>query len=226
MRRPAEQRAPVEGEPEQDLRPPGEALGEGIDRDERQRGDAEHDRERRKAQEDREGHERLRHHPDHRRPRADLAAMAAGASGCARRGVDVAVGEVVPGAARPAHQHRAHGAARAIQRSKGREPARIGRGGQRQPHQHGISRSQVPIGRSARRQPEIRPDAGGREAVHPVAAGGVGDPSLASIARHSLARHGEHAMADAAARSGFLSTADSAPGPRCADARPAHYSSP
>ena len=73
-RRPAHQRAPREGEAEADLRPVGDALHEGVDRDRRQREDAEGDREAVELEEHDEADQRLRGEEDLRLGDAHLPA--------------------------------------------------------------------------------------------------------------------------------------------------------
>ncbi len=81
---PAHERAPGEGKTEEELRPVGKALGEGIDRHDRQR---QRRRDGSKNQlncnSDEQADQRLQHDEDLRLPARDLAPTAAGASGCA-----------------------------------------------------------------------------------------------------------------------------------------------
>ena len=102
-RRAADQRAPGEHDAQPRLRPPGDALHQRIERHQRQR-DQRHDlRQRRQRQQHDEADEALRDQP---RPRRLQRHRAGGQRAQARAldlGVDVAVEDVVIGAARAAH---------------------------------------------------------------------------------------------------------------------------
>ena len=105
--RPAHQRAPGEREAEHRLRPGGDALHQRIDRDDDQRGEAERDRKPVEAQQHREPDQRLR---DQERGGGSHAGAAGGqraAAGALDAGVELAVEDVVVGAAGAAHRDRA-----------------------------------------------------------------------------------------------------------------------
>ena len=70
---PADKGAPVEGEPEKDLRPVGETLHEGIDGDDSERGRADDDGRPIELQKDREAGQALQDEEDDGRPDAHLA---------------------------------------------------------------------------------------------------------------------------------------------------------
>src|SRR5690606_17996026 len=89
--------APVERQPEKELRPPGKALGIGVDRYQAERGKPERDRQPVVGQEDEPGGCHLRRHPDHRLPDADLPRRDRPRPGAYHGSVEVAVGDVVPG---------------------------------------------------------------------------------------------------------------------------------
>ena len=83
-RRPAHQRAPGEGEAEHRLRPRGDALHQGIDRDDDQRGEAQRDREPVEAEQHREADERLRDEKDGGGAARRRGPKAAAGRACAR----------------------------------------------------------------------------------------------------------------------------------------------
>jgi len=88
---PAQQRAPVEGKAEEDLRPPCEAFGEGVDGDGDESGDAKCDGEGVEAEQDRECQQRLQDHPEGCAQDADLARGDRAGFGAGDFGVDMAV---------------------------------------------------------------------------------------------------------------------------------------
>ena len=101
--RPAHQRAPGEGEAEHDLRPIGDALHERIDGDHQQRGEAGHHREAVELDQHQQSDQRLRQHEERglrdrhlfRRDRPRARAL--------DQGVEIAIDQIVPGAAGAAH---------------------------------------------------------------------------------------------------------------------------
>ena len=106
-RRPSHQRAPGEGEPEHNLRPVGDPLHERIDRDHRQRGEADEDREPVELQQNRKPEQCLQREKagggrDRHLSRRDGARARA-----LNARIEVAIDDIVPGAARPAHGKRA-----------------------------------------------------------------------------------------------------------------------
>src|SRR5216683_2230484 len=104
-RRPAEQRAPVEIEPQEELRPIGNALHEGIGRDQQQHEKAERDRQPVEAEQHGGADGELQREEDCGAAYADGAARDRPCPGAGDRGVEIAVDDVVEGAAGAAHHH-------------------------------------------------------------------------------------------------------------------------
>ena len=102
-RRPAHQRAPGEGEAEHDLRPVGDPLHERIDRDHGERGEPDKDREAVELQQHREPDQGLQHEKDGSRRDRHLARRDRPRARALDAGVEIAVDDVVPGAAGAAH---------------------------------------------------------------------------------------------------------------------------
>ena len=105
-----QKRAPVEGKPKEDLWPPCEAFGEGVDRDSDHRQHAEKDGVEVEGEEDGEGDEGLDHHPDGGLFRSHLPRGDRAGAGAGDLSVELAVGDIVPRAARAAHEESACGA--------------------------------------------------------------------------------------------------------------------
>ena len=101
---PAHQRAPGEGEAEHDLRPIGDALHEGVDRDDDERGDPGGDGEAVELQQHEEPDQRLRHQERRRPGDAHLAGRDRTGARALDAAVEIAVDDVVPGAAGAAHR--------------------------------------------------------------------------------------------------------------------------
>ena len=154
-RLPAHQRSPVEGQPQHRLRPVGDALHEGIDGNDQQRGgtrchrepvELQQDDEAEEAEQDEEG-EGLLHAHLARRDGAELGALHAA--------VKVAVGDVVQGAARTPHDDGAEKEEEGIPRV--REAAAIGDLAQRQSPPAGQQEKPPADGPLEPHQPRIGP---------------------------------------------------------------------
>src|SRR5262245_36183722 len=100
---PADKRSPVEGDPQEDLRPIGEALHERVDHDRDQRGGTDEDREAVELEKDRKADHALGSEIDERRNEAYLAGGDRAGAGTFNFAVEVAVDDVVEGAACAAH---------------------------------------------------------------------------------------------------------------------------
>ena len=107
-RRPAQQRAPVEGQAQHRLRPIGDALHERIDGDDRQRGNPEDDREPVKLREHQESRKAERNQECKCLCDAHLARRDRPQLGALNLAIEIAVGNVVQRAARSAHDNGAN----------------------------------------------------------------------------------------------------------------------
>ncbi len=107
--RPTQKRAPVEGEPEHGLRPIAEPLDEGIERHDRQHAKPKPDGVAVEAEQHGKSDQAKHEHEEDGGARAHLSARQWPSPRPRDLGVDVAVDEVVIGAARPAHDDGAHG---------------------------------------------------------------------------------------------------------------------
>ena len=163
----AHQRAPRERQAEHDLRPVGDALHEGIGGDDAERGDAGENREAIELHEDDEPDQRLQHEENGGLFHADLPGRDRPRAGALDAGIEVAVGDVVPGAAGTAH----HEGADEEQCDRPRQLMQILRntGSQRRrppawhQQQPGADRAVEP------RQPQIGPRPQRRTAIDPIA---------------------------------------------------------
>ena len=167
----AHQRAPVEGQPQHDLRPVGEALHRRIDGDQDQRQQRHAAGELVELEQDRRADGRLQHHPDQRIAQLHLARRQRPAARALDLGIDLAVDDVVPGAARAAHGERAQ----REQRHPADQPAPFRRGAQRRrppagQHQQPDADRPVPA-----RQPAVGPRPGRQVAQRPVLLVDVGE---------------------------------------------------
>src|SRR5438105_3358963 len=102
-RGPAEEGAPVEVEPKKQLRPPGDALHEGVGADQSQDADSEPPAQGFEAEQHRGADRELYRHEDDRLPDADPAARQRTPQGPLDLAVILAVGDVVQRAAGAAH---------------------------------------------------------------------------------------------------------------------------
>ena len=101
--RKAQQRAPVEGQPQPGLRPPGDAFHEGIGQHQQQRGRAQKDREPVELQQNDQPDQAQRHDKDGRLPHRHRAGRNGPPARARHLGVNLAVHNIVEGAARAAH---------------------------------------------------------------------------------------------------------------------------
>ena len=124
-RRPADQSAPVEGDAEEGLRPPGDPLHQRVDHDQRQGRQREADREAVEGEQHERPDQRLQREEGQRLRHAEPAAGERSLAGALDPGVEVAVDQVVDHAAGAAHRHRA-------EREQRDEPEVGPAGGQRQ----------------------------------------------------------------------------------------------
>src|SRR5690606_31623665 len=108
-RRIAQQGAPVEGQAQPGLRPPGDPLHERIGPDQQQGGGAQGDGGRVQGQQDSQADRAAGGDEPQGLLDADLARRDRTTGGAGDAGVDVAVDDVVPGAAGGAHQGGAQG---------------------------------------------------------------------------------------------------------------------
>ena len=174
------QRAPVEREAQPRLRPPRDPLHERVGGHQPQRQHAQRPAQRRQRQQD---HQRRQAAPQHERPGlldADLPRGHRPQGGARHLGVDVAVDDVVVGAAGRPHQRRAQ-EEQQEQHRVGHAPLHRRRQGEAlPPRQH-----QQPDPRRPIEPPQLqpRPQRRGRIGVHPVGGRGVGEGSRR---RHSL----------------------------------------
>ena len=102
----ADQGAPVEGEAEHELRPRGQALHRRIDGDQDQRGERHAAGEFVQLEENGNADQRLQGRPDQGIAQRDLACRQRPAARAFDLGVDLAVDDIVPGAAGAAHGKR------------------------------------------------------------------------------------------------------------------------
>ena len=102
-RGPAEEGAPVEVEPEKELRPPGDALHERVGADQRQHADPEPPAQGFEAEQHGAADRELHRHEDDRLRHADPAARQGAQPGAGDFAVILAVGDVVERAAGAAH---------------------------------------------------------------------------------------------------------------------------
>ena len=100
---PAHQRAPGKRQPEHDLRPIGDALHERIDHDDGERGDAERDGEAVERDQYGKADKRLQDEEQSRLRDAHLAGRDRPRAGALDGAVEIAIDDVVPGAAGAAH---------------------------------------------------------------------------------------------------------------------------
>ena len=101
--RPSHQRAPGERQPEKNLRPIGDPLHERIDRDHRKRGDAGRDRERIELHQHGKPDQRLHAQESRGGGHAYLPGRDRPRARALDQSVEVAIDDIVPGAAGPAH---------------------------------------------------------------------------------------------------------------------------
>src|SRR5262249_2893732 len=178
-RGPSHQRAPGEGEAEHDLRPVGDALHEGINGDHAERGEPDIDREAIELQQNHEPDHRLQHEKGRGGGDRHLSRWNRSRARTLDARIEIAIDDVVPGAARPARGERADeeqdempeidALARANRGQADGPPA----GHEQEPG------SDRPI---EARQPQIRPCPRRREAIDPIA-GRIGDAAGAAIHR-------------------------------------------
>ena len=120
------------------------ALHQGIGEDERERGRPHGDGEAVEAQQNGEPGEKLEEEKNERGPQADGAARQRAGGGARDLGIELAVRDIVPGAARPAHDDGAQ--------AEQREEAHVHQvtAAMARLHHPGSSSSQVPMARSRR----------------------------------------------------------------------------
>ncbi len=181
---------PVEGQAQPGLRPPGNALHERIGGDQSQRHEAENDGQDAQLHQNAKADQRADDDEGNRLFRRDLARRDWTATRPFDLGVDIAIDQVVKGAAGGAHQRRADceqsqfiegeivrqsGGIEAgqprIYRVDGEERMRHGEG-----QTHGARQEQQPDADRPVEPPKLqpRPQKRGRAAVDPVGLGGVG----------------------------------------------------
>ena len=97
------QRAPRERQPQDDLRPPGNAFHERIDRDDNQRGDAGRHREAVELQQYRQSDQRLNDEKESRLRHTHLPRRDWSRPRPLNQRIKIAIGYVVPGATGAAH---------------------------------------------------------------------------------------------------------------------------
>ena len=105
-RGPADQRAPVEGQAQERLGPPGDPLHERVHDHQRQRCQAEQDGEAVEAEQDEQPDQKLQGEECQRLAGGQLAARQRPVARALDPGVEVAIGEVVDHAPGAAHRHR------------------------------------------------------------------------------------------------------------------------
>ena len=181
--RPTEQRAPVEGKSEHGLRPMTESFDEGIERHDRHHAEAEPDGGAVEAEQHGEPDQAQHHHEYKGGARCHLSAGQRAAAGSCHLCIEVAVDQVIIGAASAAHDQRA-------QREQEQEPW-IGIGladaSRRQRHRPEAGQGQQeeagrPVGAG---EPEIRHKRGRSEAIDPIAGARVGHGACFTLGQGS-----------------------------------------
>ena len=156
-----------------DLGPPCKALGEGVAENGDEGGNAKGDGSPVVTEQDQGGDGGLQDHPDGGLPDSDLTGWQRAAAGAGDLRVDMAVGDIIPGAACATHEKGPKGAAEG-------DPdipcAPCGCGsGKRKAPKAGDEQQPCADGAVSAGQAQVGAHRGRGKAVNPVAGGGVGD---------------------------------------------------